>query len=206
MPPEVTCPACGHRFEVPPGTETAFACPRCGAEFPRTAVRAAQRDIQSGPSAPAVLPTTVCPSCGKEVPGLCLLCPHCEEPLRERHRLRGAGEGGWRVLRPFRPWWVLPLATIGAIAILLSGVAAADGGLAGGQGIAQGLFGFVVGVVILVVASAAAVLASPWPRSGRGSRGRFVAGLAVVGCVVVVGFAVAFAALLFLGLVCSVLG
>jgi hypothetical protein len=63
MPPEVTCPACQRRSSVTCGA----VCPRCGA---------------------GLLATVRCPSCHKEVAGLCLICPHCDEPLAERHRFR----------------------------------------------------------------------------------------------------------------------
>ncbi len=68
MPPEVTCPACQHRFPAARGA----VCPRCGA--------------QAAP--PGLLPTIRCPTCRKEVAELCLICPHCDEPLAERHRFR----------------------------------------------------------------------------------------------------------------------
>jgi hypothetical protein len=81
MAPEVTCPACQYR----PPAACGPACPRCGVALPRTEVRPAAGDVQKPP---APLPTVRCPACGREVAELCLLCPHCDEPLAERHRVR----------------------------------------------------------------------------------------------------------------------
>jgi hypothetical protein len=97
MSAEVTCPVCQHRVAGPEGAAVPSACPRCGAALTRSEVRPVQGDIQAGRPGQAALATTVCPACGKAVPEPCLLCPHCEEPLAERHRVRrpGPAEGPW---------------------------------------------------------------------------------------------------------------
>ena len=82
MPPEVTCPACQYRPQAAGGP----VCPHCGGALPRAQVRPAFGEVQAAPPAP--LPTVRCPACGREVAELCLLCPHCDEPLAERHRVR----------------------------------------------------------------------------------------------------------------------
>src|SRR5437016_3133150 len=33
-------------------------------------------------------PEVTCPACRHRLPELCLICPHCDEPLAERHRVR----------------------------------------------------------------------------------------------------------------------
>ena len=118
MPPEVTCPVCQQRTPGPNTPEGACACPRCGAALSRTEVRPPSGDIQTRRPVPAALPTLPCPSCGKAVPELCLLCPHCEGPVAERHRFRddGAGEGRWgpQLLAPI----VMLFVAVGATALL----------------------------------------------------------------------------------------
>jgi hypothetical protein len=144
MPPDITCPVCKHRFAGPEGTAAGFACPRCGATATRTEVRPAQYDIQARPSAPAALPTAVCPSCGKAVPGLCVLCPHCEEPLQDRYRTRRADvEGDADSNRRKRRNLILltALAGVGAlssVAVLTRIIAKSKGPIE--AGIAQVLF------------------------------------------------------------------
>src|SRR5579859_1398115 len=148
MPPDVTCPACQHRVVVPNGAEGPAGCPRCGAALPRTEVRPAPGDIQTTRSAPAALATTECPACGKAVPELCLLCPHCEEPLAERHRIRGPGAGKWR---PFPERCLRPLALVGAVTLLLSLAAALAPLTAGRQGAGPAAIGFFLLVLFLLM-------------------------------------------------------
>ncbi len=81
MPPDVTCPACRYHPPAPCGA----VCPRCGVALRRTEVRPAAGE---GQKTPAPLPTVRCPACRRDVPELCLICPHCDEPLAERHRVR----------------------------------------------------------------------------------------------------------------------
>jgi hypothetical protein len=63
---ETTCPACGHVAAAP-----ATACPLCGVTLP----------VPAGETA-ALPPITTfnCPYRRKELPTLCLFCPHCDEP------------------------------------------------------------------------------------------------------------------------------
>src|SRR5262249_15584063 len=135
MPPELTCPVCQHRFVGPEGAAVPSTCPRCGAALAPTEVRPADGNIQGTPPSPAALATTVCPSCGKIVLELCLLCPHCEEPLAERHRVRRPGPQGpgwdWPPSWPAYVLW--PLRVVGLLAVLTCLLGAFAGMFAGGQ-------------------------------------------------------------------------
>lgn len=165
MPPDLTCPVCQHLFPAPEGADAPSPCPRCGAALSRTEVRPAQGDIQATPPGPAALATTVCPACGKSVPELCLLCPHCEEPLAERHRVRRPGpEGrGWA----WPPYVVWPLRAVGIGGVLFCLLVPLVALLAGGPPAKDAAFVFlVVGVLV------AAAVAYPWLAGRRSERAR----------------------------------
>jgi hypothetical protein len=185
MPPEVTCPACQHRFPAACGP----VCPHCGAALARTEVRPASGDIQVTPRAPAALPTTVCPACGKEVVELCLICPYCEAPLAERHRVAAPKDDGWKGRAPYRVWLV-PLAIVGAIAVLLTlplPVVAMIGG--GAEGVKGGAV-FLLLLFLLLLAFAVPILPHVDFRSGGGWERVLVGGLANIGCLVLMTVAV----------------
>jgi hypothetical protein len=199
MSAEVTCPVCQHRFAGPDGAEGLCTCPRCGAALPRTEVWPAHRNVQGAPPAPAVLATTVCPACGKAVPEPCLLCPHCEEPLAERHRVRRAGtgeEGRGPGLPPHVLWSLGLVGFMGVLICLLVPLAAMlsgevrDGGLA-----------FLVVVAIIAAALAFPLVVGPHSQAARSWMLFLGHTLAASGCVITLGFAV----LLFAGVACAVL-
>jgi predicted amidophosphoribosyltransferase len=135
MSAEVTCPVCQHRFAGPDGAAGPFACPRCGAALPRTEVRPADGNIQTTPPAPAALATTVCPACGKTVPELCLLCPHCEEPLAERHRVRRKGPGETELGLSLPPKVVWSMRIVGGAGVLVCLLVPLGVMLSGGRGV-----------------------------------------------------------------------
>jgi hypothetical protein len=174
----VTCPACHYRSPA-----SGPACPRCGAPLPRTEVRPADGNILGAPPAPAALATTACPACGKAVPELCLLCPHCEGPLAERHRVAAAEEGGWKGRRPFRAWLV-PLATVGAIAVLLTLLPAAAAIITWGALEARVGALFLLLLLVLLIAFAAPLLPRADVRSAGGWERLLVGTLAKLGCLV----------------------
>jgi len=201
MPPDVTCPACQHRIAGPEGAEAPSVCPRCGAALARTEVRPAGGNVQGTPSAPAALATTVCPACGKGVPELCLLCPHCEEPLAERHRVRrpGAGEEGPGPGLPPKVLWAMGL--VGGAGALVCLTVPLVGFLSGNiPGIKGAALVLVLGTIIAAALAVPLVL-GPRSQAAR-SWMRFLGhSLAAGGCVITAGFAV----LLFAGVVCAVL-
>jgi hypothetical protein len=141
MAPEVTCPACQYR----PPAACGPVCPRCGAGLARTEVRPAAGDVQA--TRPAPLPTVRCPACGRDVAEVCLLCPYCEEPLAERHRVRRAEDDpqGARRTRAL----VALVAVAAGVAVTWSLVVLAK---AVGQGGGTAGLAVVLGVAILVAA------------------------------------------------------
>jgi hypothetical protein len=164
-------------------------------------VRPAQGDVQATRPAPAALATAECPACGKSVPELCLLCPHCEEPLAERHHVRrpGAGEDDfWLRLRPKLLWAMWLVGSVGVLACMLLPLVAFLSrnvpGIAGGA---------LVLVLVTIVVAALAVPLVLGPRSEEArSWMRFLGqALAAFGCAITLGFAV----ILFLAVVCAVL-
>jgi hypothetical protein len=191
MPPDVTCPACQHHFAG------SFTCPRCGAALPRTEVRPGDGNIQAAPPAPAALATTVCPACGKAVPELCLLCPHCEEPLAERHRV--AAPGG----RPLFAKMQLPLAAVGALVIVMVMAGAVAALVSGGvvELVLGGLAFFVLVCVTLIV-FAASHAARARTRTFESPGGLALEALAGLGCLFLTGVA----AVLFMIAVCIASG
>jgi hypothetical protein len=200
MPPNVTCPACQHRFAGPEGAEAPSACPRCGAALTRTEVRPSAGDIRTTRPAAAALATTVCPACGKAVPELCLLCPHCEEPLAERHRVRrpGTEEGDSGPGLPPRVLWGMGF--VGGMGVLISLLVSLVNLLAEGPGSKAGSLFF---ILLAIIAAALAVPVVLRRRSQAARAWMLFLGhsLAAGGCVITLGFA----ALLFAGVVCAAL-
>jgi hypothetical protein len=194
MPRDVTCPLCQHRF-AGPDNAGGFACPRCGAALARTEVWPLHGTAQGAPG-PAVLVTTVCPSCGKAVPELCLLCPHCEGPLAERQRTPAEGPGAGQEERRAPSEGRLFLAILGGLGFItvlgLTFEALVRRGAAGLHGVVS----FVMASLMayLLIALCLAVKAAP-RREGRWAL-LLVDVLAGLGCLAVAaaaaGLALAF--------------
>jgi hypothetical protein len=163
-------------------------------------VRPAQGDIQATRPAPAALPTTVCPACGKRVPELCLLCPHCEEPLAERHRVRRPGTGEDEIGLSLPPKLLWPLGVVGGAAVLLSLLVSLVALFVDGPGAEAGSVFFVLSAVVAGALAVPLVLGrrSQAARSWMSFLGHT---LAAGGCAITVGLAV----FLFAGVVCAVL-